>query len=57
MNAVQAKFGAYDYQQAIDSLLELHQTGTVEDYAAEFEALQYQITMVDQGMSETYFVS
>lgn len=56
MDAVQAKFGAYDYKHAIDSLLELKQTGTMEDYTTEFEALQYQITMVDQGMSETYFV-
>lgn len=31
MNAVQAKFGAYDYQHAINSLLELQQTGSVEE--------------------------
>lgn len=29
MTAVEQKFGAYDYQHAIDDLLELHQTGTV----------------------------
>lgn len=48
---------SYDYQHAVDSMLELTHTGSVEEYATEFEALQLQITMFDQGMSETYFVS
>jgi len=57
MTAVEQKFGAYDYQHAIDDLLELHQTGTVEEYVSEFEALQYQVAMHDLGMGDTYFVS
>lgn len=57
MTAVQNKFGAYDYKHAIESLLELQQTGTVEDYASEFEALQYQISLSDQGIGDTFFVS
>ena len=57
MTAVEQKFGAYDYQHAIDELLELHQTGTVEEYVSEFEALQYQVAMHDLGMGDTYFVS
>lgn len=57
MKAVQEKFGACDYQHAIDGLLELQQSGSVEDYVAEFEALQYQIAVQDQGMGETYFIS
>jgi hypothetical protein len=31
IKAVEQKFGAYDYQHAIDELLELQQTGTVEE--------------------------
>lgn len=54
--AVEQKFGAYDYQHAIDDLLELKQTGSVEDYVTAFEALQYQI-MHDEGMGDTYFIS
>lgn len=38
-------------------MLEQKQTGTVEDYATEFESLQYQIEMYDQGMGDTYFIS
>jgi hypothetical protein len=57
MVAVQEKFGAYDYQHAIDELLDLQQTGTVVEYAGEFEALQYQITMHDLGMGDVYFIS
>jgi hypothetical protein len=57
MKAVEQKFGAYDYQHAIDELLELQQTGSVEDYVTEFQALQYHITMHDQSIRDTYFVS
>ena len=57
MKAVELKFGAYDYQHAIDELLELQQTGTVEEYVSKFEALQYQVAMHDLGMGDTYFVS
>jgi len=57
IKAVEQKFGAYDYQHAIDGLLELQQTGTVEEYVSEFEALQYQVAMHDLGMADTYFVS
>jgi hypothetical protein len=57
INAVQAKFGAYDHQHAIDDLLELQQLDSVEDYVTAFEALQFQLTMHNQDMGEKYFVS
>lgn len=57
MTAVQDKFGSYYYQHAINALLELRQPWTVEEYVGEFEALQYQISMYDQGMSDTYFIA
>lgn len=57
MAAVQEKFGAFDYQHAINAMLELQQTGTVEVYVAAFEDLQFQISMYDQGMGDTYFIS
>lgn len=57
MTAVQEKFGAFDYQHAIEELLELHQVDSVEDYVSAFEALQFQISMHDQGMGDTLSLS
>lgn len=37
MQEVEAKFGSYDYQHALASLLELQQEGTMEEYVTEFE--------------------
>jgi hypothetical protein len=57
MEAVQQKFGVYEYKHAVDDLLELKQSGTVEEYVDLFESLQYQIEMHDQRMGDTYFIS
>jgi hypothetical protein len=37
--AVEQKFGAFDYRNAIQDLLTLKQEGTVEDYIKDFKAL------------------
>lgn len=42
---IQAKFGSDDYRTALVDLIALKQTGTVEEYTAQFQALQYNITM------------
>jgi hypothetical protein len=57
IKVVQHKFGAYDYQHAIDEMWDLQQTDTMEEYANAFETLQYQITMHDLGMGDAYFIS
>lgn len=49
---VQAKFGSDDYRNAISSLLQLKQTGTVDEYTTEFQALQYDIAMHGGLMEE-----
>jgi hypothetical protein len=36
---IQEKFGVDDYRNAINELLSLRQTGTVEEYTATFQAL------------------
>lgn len=53
--AVESKFGAYAYREALSDLLELKQTGTVEDYVTTFEALQFQILMHNTGFDELFF--
>lgn len=42
---VQTKFGSDDYRNAINGLLNLRQTGTVDDYTTTFHSLQYDIAM------------
>ena len=57
ISAVEKKFGANDYRDAMSELLELKQTDTVEEYAAAFENLQFEITMHNDGFDDTFFVS
>jgi hypothetical protein len=38
--AVQQKFGVYEYKHAVDDILELKQTDTIEEYVVTFESLQ-----------------
>lgn len=42
-------FGAYDYEQVLDALLELNQTGSVEEFQSEFESLQFMLEMHNSG--------
>ncbi|WVZ71682.1 LOW QUALITY PROTEIN: hypothetical protein U9M48_020237 [Paspalum notatum var. saurae] len=57
VEVVHAKFGVYDYQNAVTEFLDLKQTGTVEEYVAAFEELQFQVAAHNMGMDEVYFVS
>lgn len=58
VQAVEEKFGADDYRSALIELLELKQQGSVENCAAAFESLQYQICMHNSGYDdEVLFVS
>lgn len=55
--AVEEKFGAYDYKKALDTLLELKQESSVEEYAKEFESVRYQLSMHNPGYDELFFAS
>ena len=55
--AVEDKFGASDYRDAISELLDLTQTSTVEQYATAFENLQFEICMHHDGYDDLFFVS
>lgn len=57
ISAVEQKFGSHDYKEAIESLLELQQHESVEEYVTAFENLQFQITMHNQQWDEVFFVT
>jgi hypothetical protein len=52
-----AKFGVDDFRTAINDMLALKQTGTVEEYTLAFQALQYNITMHNCHYDEVFFAS
>ena len=55
--AVEKKFGAVDYRDALSSIFDLHQTTTVEEYISAFEDLQYQLSMHNRHLGEMFFVT
>jgi len=57
IDVVEEKFGASNYRDAMEELLNLTQTSAVEQYAAAFENLQHEICMHNEGFGELFFVS
>jgi hypothetical protein len=57
MEAVEDKFGAYDYPHALSELLELKQTGAVDEYVSSFEVLQFLIEMHNTGYDKMFFIT
>lgn len=55
--AVQDQFGADDYRTALTKLIALKQSGTVEDYTTQFQALQYDITMHSCNYDDLFFTT
>lgn len=55
--AVETKFGSEDYRTSITELLALKQNGTVEEYTAEFQSLQFDITMHNSQYDDLFFAS
>lgn len=54
---VEGKFGKDDYNKALTELLELRQTGSIEDYYKSFQELQFQVCMHNDGYGELFFAS
>ena len=52
---VEEEFGYDDFRTAMNALLDLKQTGTVEDYTSQFQALQYDVTMHNSHYDEMFF--
>jgi hypothetical protein len=51
MVAVESKFGDSDYRTAVQDLLSIKQEGMMENYTKEFEALQFQVSMFNPGLT------
>lgn len=54
-SAVEEEFGSDDYRRAMNELLELKQTGTVEEYTTKFQSLQYTITMHNAHYDDMFY--
>lgn len=54
---MEEKFGANEYRTTLGELMELKQTASVEEYISTFEDLQYQLTMLNTGLGEMFFVT
>ena len=46
MGDVEDKFGAYDYERAVNQLFELQETGSMENFASKFGSLQFLLEML-----------
>jgi hypothetical protein len=57
VQAVEEKFGKDDYRKALTELLELKQENTVEEYFREFQELQFQVSMHNEGYDDLFFAS
>ena len=55
--AVEQKFGKDNYRKVVADLLELKQTGSVEEYYAAFQSLQFQVSMYNSEYGEVFFTT
>ena len=54
---IQEKFGADDYRNAINELVSLKQTRSVEEYTIAFQSLQFDISMHNCHYDELFFAT
>jgi hypothetical protein len=55
--AIEQEFGADDNRSALANLIALKQTGTVDEYTTQFQALQFDITMHSSHYDDWFFTS
>jgi hypothetical protein len=54
---VQQQFGSDDHRSAINDLLDLRQTSTVEEYTTKFKSLQYDVSMHGSNYDAMFFAT
>jgi hypothetical protein len=52
---IEEEFGADDFRTAMNDLLDLRQTGSVDDYTMQFQNLQFTITMHNPQYDDMFF--
>jgi hypothetical protein len=55
-SAVLKQFGTYDYKHAMDDIMTLRQTGSVQEFYQEFTDAKYQLHMHNAALDDTFFV-
>jgi hypothetical protein len=56
-SAVLDQFGLYEYPKAMDDLLNLRQTGSLEEYVSVFDDLRYSTAVHNPQLDEIFFVA
>jgi hypothetical protein len=54
---VHEEFGSDDYRSAVNEMLSLKQTNTVEEYTTQFQALQFEVSMHSTNVDELFFAT
>lgn len=54
-SVVEEEFGLDYFRTAMNALLDLKQTGTVEDYTSQFQSLQFDVTMHNSHYDDMFF--
>ena len=52
---IEKEFGADDFRSSMTELLQLKQTGSVEEYTTQFQNLQYGVTMHNANYDDMFF--
>jgi len=52
---IEQEFGSDDFRSSMQDLLALKQTGSIDEYTEQFQALQYSVTMHNAGYDDMFF--
>jgi len=52
---IDQEFGSDDFRSSMHDLLALKQTGSIDEYTEQFQALQYSVTMHNAGYDDMFF--
>jgi hypothetical protein len=56
-SVVHEEFGSDDYRSAVNEMLSLKQTNTVEEYTTQLQALQFEVSMHSTNVDELFFAT
>lgn len=56
-SAVEAEFGLEEFEAQMNQLVQLHHTGSVQEYCQQFETSMYHLWSLDPTLSTQFFIS